>query len=386
MKKIERYIMMMVFLLLSIFGWGAENTDSVVVYDEDFVIASIFIADPGDFLYARLGHCGIHMQCPTHKLDYVFSYESEDARQKVLSFLAGKLKMGMFAIPTEEYLNLYRKEGRGVKEYTLNMPIAAKQNLWRILDNHMMEGANLQYNYMLRGCAHSTLELLKEGLDTIPIGYGVWPKKFKNLNRRELTDIQLENDWGQCFLSLICNGEIHDNDCTMEEKVIMPADLIPVLQNATVCDKQLLSSNPTIVLPSTYKYNAGWCSPLLISMIILILTIVAILLKIQFMDYVLLVLQTIIGLFNIYLVIFSSLPCTEWTPLLVPFNALPAIFWKWRKYWVIPYAIIIGIWIAVMIFWPHKLTDWPYIMISLALMASYISIALNRKLNKAESK
>lgn len=373
--------MTMAFLLLPICGWGAENEDTIV-YDEDFVIASLYVADPGDVLYSRFGHCALHMQCPTHNLDYVFSYESEDASQKILSFFAGKLKMGLFAVKTQEYLEQYRIENRGVKEYVLNMPIGAKQNLWRILDNHMMEGANLPYDYLNRGCAHSVISMLKEGLDTIQIEYCAWPEKFNRLTRRELAGLQLTNDqWTRFFFNLVCNGTINSN-CSLEDKIIMPSDLVMILQNAKVNGKQLLSSTPKIVLPSGQPHTPVWCSPLLVSLVILVLTLICVFLKNNVMDYMLLVIQTILGIINIYLVCFSDLVCTEWTPLIVPFNALPLLFWKWRKYWVLPYAIISGIWILVMVLWPHSLTDWPYIVISVALMASYINIMYKSRIIK----
>ena len=76
-------------------------------------------------------------QCPEHGLDYAFSYESEDASHKIPALLAGTLKMGLFAIPIQEYLEIYRAEGRGVLQYTLNLPIDVKRNLWRVLDNHL---------------------------------------------------------------------------------------------------------------------------------------------------------------------------------------------------------------------------------------------------------
>ena len=146
---------------------------------------------PGDELYSCAGHACIRLECPTFNLDYCFSYESESVKEKVLTFFMGKLKMGMFATPTEEYLDLYRAAGRGVREYRLNLPIRVKQELWRVLDNHMLEGANLPYDYITHGCAHSALLMLKEALDTIPIAYGPWPEHLRRLNRRELTGRQI---------------------------------------------------------------------------------------------------------------------------------------------------------------------------------------------------
>ncbi len=377
-------MMLVLFLLLTVSQQGkAEEpvpTDSIV--DDDFVIASLVVADPGDVLYSTVGHVGIHMECPQHNLDYVFSYESEDVRHKLLSFLTGKLKMGMFAIPIQEYLNIYKAEGRGVKQYTLNLPIDVKRNLWRVLDGHLQEGIYLPYDYIERGCAHSALKIIKEGLDTIPILYGAWPETFSHITRREIVQSETMNHhWTRAFLHLVGNG-ILDYDCSYEDKVILPKDLVYVLQHATVQGKQLLSEDAKVLLPSHHFPKAHWCSPLLVALVILVLTVICVMLKWHIMDYVLLALQTVLGLVTVYLIFFSPLCCTEWSWLIIPFNPLPLLLWKWRKLWCLPYAVIIGIWVLVMWLWPHTLTDNAYIVLALALIVSYVNIFRTFKLNK----
>lgn len=283
--------------------------------------------------------------------------------------------MGMFAIPFEDYLDIYRKEGRGVRQYALNLPIDVKRNLWRVLDKHMLEGAYLPYDYIKRGCAHSALTLLKESLDSIPIEYGAWPETYPHLTRRELTELQ-EKDfpWTWFFLNLIGNGEI-DDECSFEEKTIMPTDLVYVLQHAKVQGLQLLSNEADVLLPSNYHPKAHWCSPLFIAIVLLLLSLICLFLKSSIMDYVLLAIQSAIGIITVYLVFISDLVCTEWSWLIIPFNPLPLLLWKWRKKWSLPYAVIISIWALVMWLWPHTLTDIPYIVLALALVASYINLS-----------
>ena len=376
----KRVLCCFVMLMMVLSSHGQEYGDSIV--DENFVITSLVVADPGDALYSAVGHVGIHMECPEYQLNYVFSYESEDVRHKVLSFLAGNLKMGMFAIPFEEYLDIYRTEGRGVRQYTLNLPIEVKRNLWRILDNHLLEGANLPYDYIKRGCAYSTLTMLKECLDPIPIQYGSWPESFNNLTRREQVRKQMDNfPWSRSFLHLVGNG-ILDFNCSNEDKVILPTDLVYVLQHASVHGQQLLSDEATVLLPSNHHPKAHWCTPTLVAIILLILTLVCLFLKSSMMDYVLLAIQSVLGIITVYLIFFSDLVCTEWSWLIIPFNPLPLIFWKWRRKWCIPYAFIIVIWALVMCLWPHILTDAAYIFLSLALVVSYINMFRIEKTNK----
>ena len=102
--------------------------DTIDRWADDFIQASVVVTDPGDVLYSTLGHAAIHLQCPTFHLDYIFSYESENIRQKFFVYLRGGLKMGMFAMPVEDCLEDYRAQGRGVREYTLNLSPEQKQS------------------------------------------------------------------------------------------------------------------------------------------------------------------------------------------------------------------------------------------------------------------
>lgn len=337
---------------------------------DDYVTVSILVAEPGGALYSLAGHVAIRMQCPYHGLDYVFSYESEDASKKVLSYLAGRLKMGLGAILPDDYLAPYAADGRGVKEYKVNMPLSARQNLWRILDGHLEEGMDLPYEYLERGCAQSTVRFLKEGLDTIPIIYSGFPEHF-NLTRREITGRQLGRyPWTWTFMNLICNKPI-DDACSREQKIIMPADFVEVMSRATVCGQPLLEA-PVQVLESKTTPEPAGITPLHVSLVILLLTVLCGAFDRREMLYVLLVIQTLLGAVSTYLVFFSSLCCTEWSWLLIPFNLLPLIFWKWRRYWQVPFGAVCLIWALVISLLTHMVTDWPYIVLAVATGVSYI--------------
>ena len=50
---------------------------------EDFVKVSLMIADPGAAFYSVFGHACLRMQCPAFDMDYCFSYESEDVKNRI---------------------------------------------------------------------------------------------------------------------------------------------------------------------------------------------------------------------------------------------------------------------------------------------------------------
>lgn len=338
---------------------------------DDFVTVSLVVADPGSVLYSRLGHAALHMQCPSFNLDYIYSYESENILEKPFSFLAGKTKMGMTAISYREYVGMLEEDHRGAVEYTLNIPIEKKRELWRELDSRLEEGMHLKYDFVARGCAHSSLVAIQKALGDTKIVFNKWPEKFHRCTRREIVSDFLSGDkWTRVLLHLLCGGIIDDN-CLLQDKVILPSDLAYVLSNASVDGRKIIDTEPEIIIASENQKGDIIFSPVMAALLIFLLAVALCLTKCEVINYVLLGIQSLLGFFVTYLVFFSSLVCTEWSWLIIPFNPLPLIFWKWRRWWKLPYCGVLLVWCGFMIFWPHQLTDPAYIILTFTLALSY---------------
>ena len=342
-----------------------DNVDRTA---EDFVIASLLVADPGTVMYSVLGHACIRLQCPAFGMDYCFSYESEGVQNRVLDFLAGKLMMGLFAIPAENYCAQYRKEGRGVYEYKLNLPIEVKRELWRILDEKIAEGHRLPYDYYHRGCAITIVDFVKEALGEPVIIYD------KSLYEQSPTarELCIDNSqlalWVQ-FVALFLVGNEADVPLVGEKQLHIPMDLVSAWQNAKVNGEYLLDSEPTVLVEGKPQVANGWFTPMVLAIILLVLALINLWVKSPYFDWLILAAQTFIGCFMTYLICFSDLCCTEWNWLIIPFNPLPTICWKWRKYWALPYAGILAIWciaMAIISIWGHVLVDWSHIVMVIA--------------------
>jgi hypothetical protein len=335
---------------------------------EDFVIASLLVADPGTVLYSVLGHACIRLQCPAFDLDYCFSYEAEDVSQKVLSFLAGNLQMGLYAIPVEEYCEQYRKDGRGVYEYKLNLPVEIKQELWRVLDEHVEEGQKLPYDYYHRGCAITIVDFVKEALGELDIVYDKSLYELQPTARELCIENSQQSLWVQ-FVALFLVGNEADISLVGEKQLIIPTDLVDAWQKATVNGKPLLASKPAVLVEGEPQVNDGWFTPMVLAIILLVLSIANLFWSRPYFDWVMLTAQTLVGCGMTYLIFFSDLCCTEWNWLVIPFNPLPAIFWKWRKYWALPYAGVLAVWCVAMTaitIWGHARVNWSHIVLVLS--------------------
>lgn len=377
-EDITSRIFRFIFLLLLIGATGKAYCSVPENPDEDFVIASVMIASPGEELYSKLGHAFLRMQCPSHGMDFCFTYESEDAARKVLSFLSGNLKMGMQGIKTPEFLQHYSEEGRGVTEYELKLPIAVKQNLWRILDNHVAEGMYLPYDYMERGCAYSVFNCIREALGEKEIQIADWPSDF-DMTRREIVCSRLDTSpWTRLFLNVITNGPI-DDDVPNTEKTITPETLVLALKNASVDDRPLLSEGREIMVEKAGVDEAAWLSPLKVAWLLLVLTLVGFIAGGNWMTYVMLSIQTLLGLFVCYLLFCSSLCATESSWLAIPFNPLPLLLWKWRKYWELPLAALLTAWCLLITFGGAYLMDPPLVLLAFTFSLSLVFDHLSRR-------
>ena len=156
----------------------AEDTqdfnDGIDRLAEDFVEVSLMVADPTDWRDDALGtkgHAFLRLECPTFNLDYCFSYEGENANDNLFRYLTGKTKMGLFAIPTDEYLEDYRQWNRSVHMYRLAMPPKSEQKLWEIMDNHLTQGLALRQDLNKYGCANTAVRYVKQALGDTKIDY-----------------------------------------------------------------------------------------------------------------------------------------------------------------------------------------------------------------------
>ena len=348
--------------------------DGIDRTDPNFVKASLLVMSPGDELYSCAGHSCIRLECPKFNLDYCFSYESESVKDKIFTFFMGKLKMGMFAIPTADYLKLGRESGRGVMQYTLNLPPDAKQRLWKILDERVAQGAYLPYDYMARSCAQSALNVLTEALAPYQLVVDTWPEKFMTWTRREFVDAAVQAyPWNKFFLYSIVGAEC-DRTVPKSQKAFVPRDLLAMLRQAKVAGVTLIEGDGEELLPVRHEVKSCVVTPFVVSCMAAALAAANWFLKVKWLDWLFLAFQSLAGAFFTYLVAFSNLPATSWNWLIVPFNLLPLALWKWRAKWALWFAGVLVLWEVGMIAYPHRLTDPAYLVLVGAYALMYARI------------
>lgn len=141
--------------------------------DPEFIKASLVIADPGDAVYQITGHGFIRMRCEAADLDYVFTFESEDAGG-VFGSLFRTVNGKFMAVETEPYIRDFKDSGRVLHEFPLNLKPLQKQRLWQVLDSLAATGEH-KFNIRKESCSGHLLKALDIALAPSRIhvaGYG----------------------------------------------------------------------------------------------------------------------------------------------------------------------------------------------------------------------
>ena len=386
-----------IFLLLMVLTFGNLDRAVAQIYDadgqyvdtvfhdhvnrqaDDFVRAYVAIASPGTYLYTILGHAAYHVVCPAFGLDYYFSAEGENSPDQVLRFVVGKLKMGMLAIVPDEYLSWYAQDNRRVTEWELNLTPKQKQRLWQVLDTYVVDWQGIPYDYYHRCCALTVVNIMHEALSPDTITYAQpWPERFQKTVRELVRDNTQDYPWTQMFICFLAGTEV-DKNVPAEQRLIIPQDVVDVWKTAMVNGRPLLTGDSIVTScakPQPPVENRTLATPLAASLFFLLLSVLAVVLGrtgrsrlaivAKVIDVIELIVVTAIGVFMTYLIFISNLCCTDWNWLIVVFNPLPAVFWYWRRYWALPYAAVMLVWVVVMALLPHAVVLPPHIVFTVA--------------------
>ena len=338
----------------------------------DFVTVSLCVADPTDYRDDALGvsgHAFLRLQCPTFGLDYCFSYEGESVNDNLYRYLSGRTKMGMFAVHTDSYLEDYRKWNRSVHEYMLALPPEAEQRLWEIMDNHITKGITLRHDLNKYGCAITVVRYVKKALADIPIIYA-HDEEMERMTRREIAYRSLDSHpWLRLF-SMVMTDSKADKSLPVDEKLIIPADLAAVWQQASIKGAPMATYVGDIVAGEQPDDSKPWFTPIWAAVLLLLITIGFAFTRYPYWEGLMIGVQAIGGCVLVFLWFVMREFGESAYILMALFNPLPLLLWRWRVYWGLPYAILLLTGVVVLVCLPHMLID-PAILV---LTLSYVVI------------
>ena len=370
------------------------KTDTVAADSSNFVMASLVIAEPLHALYSVFGHATLRMECPTHNLDYVFTFESDPNFGTFMTGIAGKAKAKYIAVPTDTFINDTRRKGRGLKQYRLNLTHHEKQELWRMLDEQMVAGDYRNFNLLYTNCLTTSILNVQQCLIGEHFEWG--PQQYpQTLNDGELFRYSVRHSpWAE-FLFITFGGTAYERR-SIQEYRLTPETIVPMLRKATFVNdstgerRNVVTDAGVTLVESSGKDKATPITPVIVFSALLLLTLLVTiaewLLQMQRLanvyDALLFTAQLLVCLLMLYVTFFSELFVSIWNWYLVVFLPFPLVFWLLRRKKIAPalwlcYSLVLVLFILATPF--IGILDWTHQLITGSLLIRSISKYLNYK-------
>ncbi len=378
-SRIKAIGIVCLLLILSAWDMRAQSNDSIVVAPDssNFVTASLLIISPTNEVYSVFGHTAIRMECPVHQLDYVFTFESDPSVGGFASFFAGKAGARFVAVPSQEFFEETRKTGRGIKQYELNLTLHEEQELWRNLDNDMLEGAHRKFN-LLNHCVSTTVEKLRQSCIDETMEWGPLQGEMLLNNGDLLRHYVKRSAWAEfLFISFIGT---HYEEYDDQDIRVCPQNLAKELSCASFVNQKngtrrpVLTGNTKELFPDNHQDKKVLITPTVLFMLLLLLTCLVTLGEwlwhwkrtAKWLDAALLIAQTLMGVVLLAITFGSDVFGHCWNWYLIPFNLLPLLIWfclhKKKNFCrvYLYYSVVLVAFIALTPFisqldWPHQL-------------------------------
>lgn len=315
-----------------------DSTVMVLPDSSNFVTASLIVASPGKPIYSVFGHCAIRMQCPAHHLDLVYSLSTNPDASGFFSFFSGKDQAAMQSVPIEEYLADFKRDGRRVTQYELNLTHHEKQRLWQLLDEAMMRGPVYEFNMLNTNCVQMSMVMIENALINEQFDAGQLPEKLMWDNGRLARYHARNTPWGE-FIYITFIGTYDDGNEQLERK-LSPETIVELMEGATFVSRDgyrrpVFTGDSQQLLPLVQQDKPSWFSPALAFSLLLGIVLIITLfewtccwhLPARVTDVVLFVCQTLVGLFLAYTSFVSGLLGIHWNWYLIPFCPLAIVLW-----------------------------------------------------------
>ena len=391
MKNISLYLSLLVAtLLLSPLQLTAQqqNADSVATDAGGLatdIFASLIIAEPSNDIYGCCGHCAIRMQCPSHNMDYCFTYSFSNTLLNKFKFFNGTGEGTFVPMYTNDFLLEYKEAHRGVMEYRLNLTLEEKRVLWQNLDANANSSYHWKYDFLKTNCSAMCAYIIEQSLIGERIAYGNLDPILTGDNRTFVKQIFSHTPWYQFFWLTLLGaegeewGEVYTrlapfiitdvwgtasfvNDNTGETRPIFDGEPIVV------------SNEHTVLTPSPVTPFIAFLALLVVSLVITVLFLKGVARRVVVcFDVALLVAQTILGLIALYLNFFSELQGAHGSWHVLVMNPLPLLvvllFRKKPKYWRMGwllYSALLVVYLIAALFSPQILL--PHVFIAVALL------------------
>ena len=326
---------------------GQRHLVPVAPDSSDFIKASVMRFSPLDNYESVLGHCALHMECPSEDFDLVFGL-LVDYDIRTWQQLLGQFNVCVSRVHTDSILSISRKEGRQVEEWTLNLTHHEKQRLWMLLDKASAKVMpDEKFCLLNSNCSSTVIHALEQCLigEYLDLGPRQGPLALSRYDY--LQWMFRESPW-YLFAVVTMGGDSFDRESPVEHAICIES-LIPVLEQATLRTpdnadslvvRPLLTGEHRELLPLVTKPSTSGITPKMVLLALFAVTLLVTLLEWVFrmrrtamwFDRVLFALYAVWALVVLWLaVIGMTYAGARWNWYIIPFNLIPIIVWACRR-------------------------------------------------------
>ncbi len=337
--KNKHLVWFVVFHLLSLFPGRASSLPRL----SEKALVSIITCSPTPEYEGAFGHSAIRIQDDSLRIDVAFNFGSYDKRQKgfVYKIFLGTVESSLEGERFRDFADRYKKDGRGINEYFLNLNRTQKQTLWEALNQKLING-NRFYHFKVpsENCSTQIRDLLFEQLNWdkhAPQTTGTG-KTYRDIEQED----PLQNSWLHLLFNLIC-GPQTDKPLSSYQAAFNPTGLMALLQETKEEGKTVIQGSRKIAAPVAFKELPKKNRTQTVFILLLAASVVF-----SYLQYkqkkkslwfirLLLVLSGIFGCFVLSLILYSQIPqlSTNYNLLwALPTNLLLAFFIQKRNKWV----------------------------------------------------
>jgi hypothetical protein len=284
---------------------------------------SILTCGTGNESYSLFGHTAIRVSDIDNNLDVVYNYGAFDfdTPNFVMQFVKGDLNYFIVNNRYIDFINQYTYERRDVYEQELNIPLALKQELFSNLAQSMLSDERLyNYKFIDNNCTSKVVDVINKTLKAKIIT----KKADTDLTYRAILFPYFDNHFYEKLGTSILFGRKVDQ---LGTKIFLPFELQKSLKLIQYQNQPLCAENKAILVFEKEILTSWWnnCYTyfLLLGFVILI--------NKKAVDFIYLLIITVLGLLFTFLGFYSSHQELGYNYNMLLFNpTLLILFYFWR--------------------------------------------------------
>lgn len=200
---------------------------------EDSIKVSLMTCAPGTEIYALFGHTALRYEDTARGEDWVFNYGmfSFNTPHFIYRFVKGETDYELGVTPYSYFEGSYAMRGSSVYQQTLNLTMAEKQKLRRLLEeNYQPENRVYRYNFFYDNCTTRARDIIEECIE----GKIVYPDGKEGLSFRDIVHQYTKgHEWDELGIDM-CLGSEADEPVDARKQMFAPFYMLEAAGKATI--------------------------------------------------------------------------------------------------------------------------------------------------------